>query len=104
MIENRPCSVHPDLAVVGACDRCGDFGCRECLPNGKTCTKCAPGRIVAQPDVTRVLKWVFQDPRWISKVLIGAACFFFFWLLFVPLFILQGYGIRIARRERVAPQ
>lgn len=53
-------------------------------------------------DLSEVLGWVFKDPSWIVKVVIGTACIFTS-CLFLPMFALQGYKFRIARQQRRAP-
>lgn len=103
MFEGRPCNLHPSLPVVGACNRCGDFGCLDCMPDGRRCHKCAPGGPVVKPDLGAGIKWVFQDPDYVSKILIGAACMLFSFFL-IPAFVLFGYHLEIARRERREPQ
>ena len=102
MNQGRPCAVHPDQPIVGACDRCGDFGCRDCIPRGKSCLRCVPTPLVPQPDIGKVFGFVFQDPRWVSKVLMGSGCLLLSFLI-VPLFLLHGYAIRVARRARTTP-
>ncbi len=103
MMDRRLCAVHPELPVVATCNRCGDFGCTLCLPDGRRCTKCAPAWPVDKPDLGAAFKWAFQDPDYVSKILIGAACIFFSFFL-IPIFMLLGYHLEIARRERAAPQ
>jgi hypothetical protein len=103
MLDGRPCSLHPELSVVAACNRCGDFGCTLCLPDGRRCLRCAPSWPVEKPDLGVAFKWVFQDPDYVSKILVGAACVVFSFFL-VPIFILLGYHLEVARRERQAPQ
>jgi energy-coupling factor transport system substrate-specific component len=57
---------------------------------------------VAQPtglelDVGKAFVFVFRSRRWLGKLLIGALCLLFSWLL-VPLFLLTGYAVAVARR------
>jgi hypothetical protein len=106
---NQPliCAQH-SLPVVAACARCGDFGCATCLPAGRrVCPKCGPDtaadQAFAKPDLGKGINWVFQDPRWLPKVLTGAACMLFA-VFIVPMLLFMGYALRIARREREAPQ
>jgi hypothetical protein len=99
----QPCSIHGHLPVISACDRCGDFGCRECIPTGRTCTKCIPGGEVLKPDLGRSFNVAWKDPRVGSKVGWGALCLLGS-IFLVPAFILMGYHTRIARREREQPQ
>jgi hypothetical protein len=56
-------------------------------------------------DIGRAFGYVFDDDRWIIKLLIAAAIlalgFLFFWLvipIFLAAFLLNGYGIEITRR------
>jgi hypothetical protein len=102
MPQGQPCSLHPDQPIAGACDRCGDFGCRICIPNGRSCTKCVPNWQAPKPDLQQIITQVFQDPRWLSKVLGGALCTLFAFLL-IPMFVHVGYMMRTAERERTSP-
>lgn len=99
----QPCPLHPSLPLAGACDRCGDFGCAQCLPNGRTCLNCVPHWNVEKPDISKTFAEVFQDPRWGWKAAGGALCLLtsFF---FIPMFILMGYHARIARQQRERPR
>ncbi len=99
MAIGQPCAHHGQLPVVGACDRCGDFGCKTCIPTGRSCIRCAPLGDIEKPDFGKSINFLKDDPRWGSKVAMGAACFL--GMVFIaPLFILMGYHARIARRER----
>ena len=57
-------------------------------------------------DIGKSFGYVFDDDRWITKILIAAAIlalgFFFSWMLLIPLILagllLGGYGIEITRR------
>lgn len=45
------CAVHPDLKAIGACSRCGTFGCGQCLQQSGAdwlCEACR-GRVVTLP-------------------------------------------------------
>ena len=101
----QPCSVHPHLPVLSACDRCGDFGCRECIPLGRSCVRCIPAGFAAavKPDIGQTFNVCWKDPRVGSKVGWGALCLLGSVFL-LPAFILMGYHARIARRERERPQ
>jgi hypothetical protein len=105
----QTCTVHPAASIVGACERCGDFGCRDCIPGGRFCVRCVPapafgGTGYAEKlDLGKAFNWVFKDPDWVSKVLAGAACLLLSFFL-VPALLLFGYHLRIARRERQQPQ
>lgn len=55
-------------------------------------------------DLSQVMGWVFEDPNWVVKVVVGTAslllgCF----LVFIPVFALSGFKLRIARQQRRAP-
>lgn len=105
MTEGTSCALHPQEAVIGACQRCGDFVCRLCLKGKRlVCFKCAPHGDGTRPDLDKALRFVFKDPDYVRKVLVGAACFFGGALCILPLFLLMGYGMRVARREQEEPQ
>jgi energy-coupling factor transport system substrate-specific component len=53
----------------------------------------------ADLDLGEAFTFVVRSDRWIRKLLVGAACLLFFWLV-VPIFLLLGYVIDIARRVR----
>ncbi len=50
-----------------------------------------------QVDIGDAFGYVFRSPNWLGKLAIGALCILFFWLLFIPLFILNGYFVETAR-------
>jgi energy-coupling factor transport system substrate-specific component len=50
-------------------------------------------------DVGEAFVFVFRSRRWLSKLLVGAICVLFSWLL-IPLFLLTGYAVAVARRAR----
>jgi hypothetical protein len=102
MMIGQPCPLHPALAIQGACDRCGDFGCPECIPTGRSCTRCVPNWAVPKPDISKAVTEVFQDPAWGWKVASGGLCMLL-GIFLLPTFILLGYHLRIARRQREAP-
>jgi energy-coupling factor transport system substrate-specific component len=62
-----------------------------------------PTRAIEQPglelDIGRAFVFVFRSPRWLTRLLAGALCLLFFWLL-VPLFLLAGYAVAVARSAR----
>jgi hypothetical protein len=41
--------------------------------------------------------YVFRSPNWFGKLAIGALCVLFFWVLLIPIFILNGYFVETAR-------
>jgi energy-coupling factor transport system substrate-specific component len=53
----------------------------------------------ADLDLGEAFTFVVRSNRWVRKLLVGAACLLFFWLV-VPIFLLLGYVIDIARRVR----
>jgi hypothetical protein len=92
------CQTH-QLAIQRECARCGDFGCASCfVKGGSMCFRCAPDG-ERKLDLGASLKWPFGDPALATSILIGAVCLLFSFLL-VPMFILQGYQLRIARAVR----
>jgi energy-coupling factor transport system substrate-specific component len=50
-------------------------------------------------DIGRAFVFVFRSPRWLARLLVGALCLLFFWLL-VPLLLFAGYAVAVARRAR----
>jgi len=51
----------------------------------------------AQVNIGDAFGYVFRSPNWFGKLAIGALCVLFFWLLLIPLFILNGYFVETAR-------
>lgn len=69
------------------------------------CPACAPAaRAKAQShyDIGEILSAVTRDPDWVSKVIVGAACFLGGFLI-VPLFVFFGYRLRVIRAQRKRP-
>ncbi len=56
-----------------------------------------PPSPTAQVDVGEAFGYVFRSRNWLGKLAVGALCLLFFWLLFIPLFILLGYFVEAAR-------
>jgi hypothetical protein len=50
-----------------------------------------------QVDVGEAFGYVFRSRNWFGKLAVGALCLVFFWLFFIPLFILLGYFVEAAR-------
>ena len=50
-----------------------------------------------QVDVGEAFGFVFRSRNWFGRLALGALCLLFFWLLFIPLFILLGYFVETAR-------
>ena len=48
-------------------------------------------------DVGEAFGFVFRSRNWFGRLAIGALCLLFFWLFFIPLFILLGYSLETAR-------
>lgn len=57
----------------------------------------APLSLPRQIDVGEAFGFVFRSRNWFGRLAVGALCLLFFWLLFIPLFILLGYCVEIAR-------
>jgi hypothetical protein len=57
----------------------------------------APQATPVQVDVGDAFGYVFRSRNWFGKLAVGALCLLFFWLLFIPLFILLGYFVEAAR-------
>ena len=50
-----------------------------------------------QVNVGEAFGFVFRSRNWFGRLAVGALCLLFFWLLFIPLFILLGYSVETAR-------
>jgi hypothetical protein len=50
-----------------------------------------------QVDVGEAFGFVFRSRNWFGRLAVGALCVLFFWLFFIPLFLLLGYGVETAR-------
>ncbi len=50
-----------------------------------------------QVDVGEAFGFVFRSRNWFGRLAVGALCLLFFWLFLIPLFILLGYCVEIAR-------
>jgi energy-coupling factor transport system substrate-specific component len=55
--------------------------------------------VSADLDLGEAFTFIVRSDRWVRKLLAGAACLIFFWLI-VPLLLLLGYVVEIARRVR----
>ena len=53
----------------------------------------------ADLDIGEAFTFVVRSDRWVRKLLAGAACFLFFWLI-VPFLLLTGYTVKVARVVR----
>src|SRR5438552_7020551 len=62
---------------------------------GQRRTTAAP----ADLDLGEAFTFVIRSDRWVRKLLVGAACLLFIWLI-VPFLLLVGYIVEIARRVR----
>lgn len=103
------CQYHPGVEPVARCSACGKYLCASCAhdrANRMYCVDCLP---VNPPDqvhvlvsvedlqVSRAFTYVFDDPRWPVKVIIGAL-FMLASVLVVPFFFILGYQLEIVRR------
>ncbi|MGZ3640579.1 MAG: DUF4013 domain-containing protein [Ktedonobacterales bacterium] len=50
-----------------------------------------------QVDIGEAFGFVFRSRNWFGRLAVGALCLLFFWLFFIPLFILLGYNVQTAR-------
>jgi uncharacterized protein DUF4013 len=50
-----------------------------------------------QVDVGEAFGYVFRSRSWFGRIALGALCVLFFWVIFIPLFILLGYFVETAR-------
>lgn len=50
-----------------------------------------------QVDVGEAFGFVFRSRNWFGRLMVGALCLLFFWLLLIPLFLLLGYSVETAR-------
>jgi hypothetical protein len=54
------CAIHPDVAAIQACDRCGTFGCNTCLSfagDQRLCTPCIARAGVGLPSLHGRATW-----------------------------------------------
>ncbi len=57
----------------------------------------APLSPQAQINVGEAFGFVFRSRNWFGRLAVGALCLLFFWLFFIPVFILLGYFVETAR-------
>ena len=50
-----------------------------------------------QVDVGEAFGFVFRSRNWFGRLDVGGFCLLFFWLFFIPLFLLLGYAVETAR-------
>ncbi len=50
-----------------------------------------------QVNVGEAFGYVFRSHNWFGRLAVGALCLLFFWVFFIPLFILLGYSVETAR-------
>src|SRR5438128_891365 len=50
-----------------------------------------------QVNVGEAFGFVFRSRNWFGRLAVGALCLLFFWLFFIPLFLLLGYFVETAR-------
>ncbi len=102
------CESHPDVQATARCTRCGRYLCGSCARrvDGKTCcANClaaspATGESILVPaedlHISRAFTFMFDDPRWWIKTIVGAL-FVLASVLVVPLFFLLGYQVAVIR-------
>lgn len=91
---------------MSTCQYCSE----EVEPGAAKCRHCGEPLVAkkvdtrATDDLSAVVGWVFQDPNWVVKIIIGTASLLFGCVFFlIPLFALSGFKLRIARQQRRAP-
>ncbi|MCO5171805.1 MAG: DUF4013 domain-containing protein [Planctomycetes bacterium] len=85
-----------------ACPFCSEpieAGAAKCPHCGETLVE-RPRQ--APEDLSQVFSWMFEDPQWVLKLVIGTACMLFSCLL-LPMLAVTGYKLRIARQQARAP-
>ncbi len=50
-----------------------------------------------QVNIGEAFGYVFRSHNWFGRLAVGALCLLFFWVFFIPLFILLGYSVETAR-------
>jgi len=50
-----------------------------------------------QVDAGEAFGFVFRSRNWFGRLAVGGFCLLFFWLFFIPLFLLLGYAVETAR-------
>jgi energy-coupling factor transport system substrate-specific component len=61
--------------------------------------RAAPTSATADLDLGEAVTFVIRSDRWVRKLLAGAACLLFSWLI-VPFLLLTGYSVKISRVVR----
>jgi len=94
------CVNHPGIEPAARCVSCGVHLCAACAVerDGKYyCSNCTP-RFFRSGDLQlqRAYTYMFDDPEWIKKVVIGALMVLGS-VLVIPLFILLGYEVEVIR-------
>lgn len=90
---------------MSTCQYCSE----EVEPAATKCRHCGEPLVARKPEkstdeLSQVIGWVFEDPNWVVKIVIGTASLLFGCFLFMlPLFALSGFKFRIARQQRRAP-
>jgi hypothetical protein len=107
LLKGSPCPLHPEQELIEACRGCGTYVCMRCKHvDTSTCDHCDQAPAVTNADEHYdfgvILGWVFKDPDWVSKVLLGTACLLGS-IVVVPMFGLLGYWVRIVRQQRRNP-
>lgn len=57
----------------------------------------APVTRTTEVDAGEAFGYVFRSRNWFGRLAVGAVCLLFFWVFFIPLFILLGYFVEAAR-------
>lgn len=68
------------------------------IAQGLPARRAAPAT-AASLDLAAAFTFIFRSHRWVRKLAFGAVCLLFSWLI-VPLLLLAGYIVEIARRVR----
>ena len=72
--------------------------CLACGPLESTVeSMSAPLSSQVQIDIGEAFGFVFRSRNWFGRLAVGALCLLFFWLFFIPVFILLGYLLETAR-------
>lgn len=124
--ELPACATHPLELISGRCTGCGQPGCRRCLVAGPRCRDCpapeeaaagedaagedAAGDVSAASDAKPLdltdpigaARYATEGDDWLGKHVVGAVLFAFCWLL-IPLYLLLGYQVRIAKQQHADP-
>jgi uncharacterized protein DUF4013 len=59
-----------------------------------------PATTASMVDIGHAFGFVFRSKNWFGKLAVGALCLLFFWVLLIPVFILNGYFVETARHVK----